>query len=59
MSTATQTRPGGSPTTVPRGNDLRAPLTAILVLAVTVAALFAAEAAGAVPDGTVLRDDRI
>ena len=50
MSTATEVRPE-----VRGRSDLRAPLTALALLAATVAGLFAVEAAGAEPDGTVLR----
>jgi hypothetical protein len=53
MSTATQVR---ADTTTPGGRtDLRAPLSALALLGATVAVLAAVEAAGAVPDGTVLR----
>ena len=55
MSTATPTRRDTGTTATDGRTDLRAPLTALAVLAATVAVLLAVERADAVPDGTVLR----
>ena len=55
MSTTTPARPGPAPLQGHARTSLSQPLVALVLLALTVGTLLAVEAAGMVPDGTVLR----